>query len=193
MIIFSRLPGFITVFYNAVKKVIIEFGSSENYSSHPMLATNHAEDYIINKIQKKCYDSPAKDLKILIWKQNAKGEIRPVFCCQWCKKRILQTKFPIENVITISNEYMHHLYPDNPEYFTKKSIKLDSSDDSYSSDSSEDSLDLKMGSKNKTFIPHRRNVTISAVTEYVYRYPLLKIHNSRRPIVGKGCKPSPMV
>ncbi len=68
---------------------------------------SHAEDIVITDIMRKWrYQYDVRDLYIIIWKQNAKHVIRPVFCCQWCKKRIHNSIIPANNVKTISELYM---------------------------------------------------------------------------------------
>ena len=84
-------------------------GSSSPYSSHPLLHAIHAEDMALNYIDSLRHKYYRKfnpnDVYIIIWKQNAKGDIRPVFCCDWCSKLLLKSSIPIKNIITISDDY----------------------------------------------------------------------------------------
>jgi hypothetical protein len=99
--------GSIIVFYSNRQKAILKIGSSEAYSTHPLLHGLHAEQFALNFITKKLqFNYPLRDIYILIWKQNAVQEIKPAFCCAWCSKMLIKSGFPLRNVITISNEYM---------------------------------------------------------------------------------------
>ena len=132
-------------------------------STHPLLLNLHAEDIVITEIVKKWqYIYNINDLQILIWKQNILGEIRPVYSCQWCKKRIIKSGFPIQNVITINQYYMlnHYIYY-HPALFDVPEIPI---------------------------IFTKSNIIECAVTEYIHRYPLLRIQNSRHPMKRRNSK-----
>jgi len=86
---------------------MLKIGSSEPYSTHPLLHANHAEMIALNLITKKYqYIYDLKDIYIFIWKQNANYQIKPAFCCAWCSKMLNKSKFPLKNVITISDNYL---------------------------------------------------------------------------------------
>ena len=96
------------MFYSSRQKVILKIGSSEPYSTHPLLYCLHAEIIALNFITKKIqYKYSINDIYILIWKQNVNCEIKPAYCCAWCAKMLLKFHFPLKNIITISNEYMN--------------------------------------------------------------------------------------
>lgn len=199
----------IIVFYNAAKKKLLKFGSSDIYSTHPLLATIHAEDLLITEITKKWqYQYNINDLIILIWKQNAKQEIRPIFCCQWCKKRIIKSGFPTENVITISDYYMENLHKITTpsQLYTTDATSIQSfhtthitdtisTDDSSDDTSSINSTDFQIITKNTkkkkkkiinmTDLFNKNNICQIAITDYVFRYPLMRIQNSIRPLKKK--------
>ena len=66
----------------------------------------HAEQIAFKKIHKyysKIYK--INEIKILIWKQNNFGEIRPIHCCHWCSKLPKIYNFPQENIYTLSKEF----------------------------------------------------------------------------------------
>ena len=65
----------------------------------------HAEQIALKKIHmyySKIYK--ITDIKILIWKQNNFGEIRPIHCCNWCSKLPKHYNFPPKNIYTLSKE-----------------------------------------------------------------------------------------
>ena len=97
------------MFYSNRQKAILKIGSSESYSTHPLLHCVHAEEYALNFICKKLqYNYSLNDIYILIWKQNAVQEIKPAFCCAWCTKMMTKSKFPLKNIITISDYYIEN-------------------------------------------------------------------------------------
>ena len=108
LLVLSILEVSITVFYTSRQKAILKIGSSEAYSTHPLLHGVHAEDFALGYITKKLqYIYSLKDIYIFIWKQNAAFEIKPAFCCAWCTKMIIKSGFPLKNVVTISQQYMN--------------------------------------------------------------------------------------
>ena len=40
------------------------------------------------------------NIKIIIWKQNKKGEIRGVNCCSWCKQTIIKSELNDSQIVT---------------------------------------------------------------------------------------------
>ena len=96
----------------------MKVGSSEPFSTHPLLHGLHAEEsalrFIIKKLQ---YLYSLKDIYIFIWKQNANFEIKPAFCCAWCSKMLRNSGFPIKNVITINQKYLdRYVMVDKTDY-----------------------------------------------------------------------------
>ena len=57
----------------------------------------HAEENAIRKCLKAHINF--KNIRILIWKENCTN-VKSVFSCNWCKKYIQKTKFPLNRVIT---------------------------------------------------------------------------------------------
>lgn len=98
------------MFYSNRQKAILKIGSSEAYSTHPLLHCIHAEYLALGFITKKLqYLYSLSDIYILIWKQNAACEIKPAFCCAWCSKMLSKSRFPLKNVVTISQQYLDGL------------------------------------------------------------------------------------
>ena len=93
-------------------------GSSEAYSTHPLLHGLHAEESALKFITKKLQHSYSlKDIYIFIWKQNANYDIRPAFCCAWCSKMLRNSGFPLKNVITVSQKFLDgHVILDKTDY-----------------------------------------------------------------------------
>jgi hypothetical protein len=40
--------------------------------------------------------------KIIIWKQNKEGQVRPVYCCCWCMKLLLKNGYTNDDIMTFS-------------------------------------------------------------------------------------------
>lgn len=81
---------------------ILEFGNSY-YGSHNLLVSLHAEEAAINSIYKKWINRyNIRDLSILIWKQAKNGSIKPVYCCDWCRKYITKNNINPNSVITFT-------------------------------------------------------------------------------------------
>ena len=86
----------------------MKIGNSEPYSTHPLLHATHAEIIALDIITKKLqYEYDLKDIYIFIWKQNASQQIKPVFCCSWCRKMLSKSRFPLKNIVTISDYYLN--------------------------------------------------------------------------------------
>jgi hypothetical protein len=67
------------------------------------LVSLHAEEAAINSIYKKWINRyNIRDLTILIWKQAKNGTIKPVYCCDWCRKYITKHNINPDSVITFT-------------------------------------------------------------------------------------------
>jgi hypothetical protein len=67
------------------------------------LVSLHAEEAAINSIYKKWINRyNIRDLTILIWKQAKNGTIKPVYCCDWCRKYIAKHNINPDSVITFT-------------------------------------------------------------------------------------------
>jgi hypothetical protein len=106
---------YIIAFYDAKRKIVIEYGSS-TVGNHKILHGTHAEEnglkciynYVITRYRRQKAARLINNFKILIWKQNSLCDIRPVFCCKWCIKQIKKYEFPIENVITFDDVFANY-------------------------------------------------------------------------------------
>lgn len=89
------------MFYEIRKKNVLSIGSSVP-DAHNILLSKHAEEYAIMEIKKYLSRSnkKLKDIKIIIWKQNKEGCIKPVNCCAWCKKTILKNNLNNNQIVT---------------------------------------------------------------------------------------------
>ena len=96
----------------------MKVGSSEAFSTHPLLHGLHAEESALQFIRKKLQNYYSlKDIYIFIWKQNANYDIRPAFCCAWCSKMLINSRFPLKNVITINQKYLdRYVMVDKTDY-----------------------------------------------------------------------------
>lgn len=75
-----------------------------------MLVSTHAEEAALQSIYKRwIHKYDIQNLNILIWKQNKNGDIKPVYCCDWCKKLITKRNFPINNVITFNEIFCNYV------------------------------------------------------------------------------------
>ena len=98
----SCLLGFIIVFYETKGKHVINVGSSRP-DRHHILLCKHAEEFALKDIKrymKKSSNRKLKNIKIMIWKQNKKGEIRGVNCCSWCKQTIIKSELNNSQIVT---------------------------------------------------------------------------------------------
>lgn len=94
------------MFYSIKKGIIIDSGTSSLIQRHNVLLNTHAEEIALRRIRKihsKRY--AIKDLRIIIWKQNNHGLVKPIDCCKWCTKMIKKSGFCMDNVLTFNREF----------------------------------------------------------------------------------------
>ena len=114
---------------------VLEFGHSY-YGSHNLLVSLHAEEAAINSIYKKWINLyNIRDLSILIWKQSKNGAIKPVYCCDWCRKYITKNNINPNSVITftqticdISNSVITDNITDNNINMTDNNMNKNTND-----------------------------------------------------------------
>jgi hypothetical protein len=93
-----------------ILKGILKIGTSmPQSSSRALLYSVHAEDMALDAIRKELrHHGRAKytiaDFTILIWKQNAAQQIRPIACCSWCAHQLQRVGMPISNILTVSDD-----------------------------------------------------------------------------------------
>ena len=96
----------IIVFYSAKKGIIIDSGTSSLIQRHGVLLNTHAEEIALKRIKRiHSRKYKIKDLRIIIWKQNNHGLVKPIDCCKWCTKMIQRYNFPMDQVLTFNKEF----------------------------------------------------------------------------------------
>lgn len=71
-----------------------------------MLLNTHAEEIALKRIFKiHLRKHKLNDLRLIIWKQNNHGLIKPINCCGWCTKLIRKYNFPMDHVLTFNQEF----------------------------------------------------------------------------------------
>lgn len=116
----------IIVFYSAKKGIIIDSGTSSLIQRHGVLLNTHAEEIALKRIKRiHSRKHKIKDLRIIIWKQNNHGLVKPIDCCKWCTKMIQRYNFPVDQVLTFSREFDDTLDFEIHENILKSAISSD--------------------------------------------------------------------
>ena len=110
--------------YDKKKKSIIHYGSSRPCGCNHHKSSIHAEQLAINYC--KLHIKNIKNIKIIIWKWNKKGNIKSAFSCHSCSQII--NKFNYNNLfytIDENNEKLISSLVENPMLSLSYMIKYD--------------------------------------------------------------------
>ena len=114
----SILAVLIIVFYTLKNGKIIDSGTSSLILRHGVLLNTHAEEIALKRIKRiHSRKYKIKDLRIIIWKQNNHGLVKPIDCCKWCTKLIQRYSFPMDQVLTFNREF-----DDNSDFGVRENI-----------------------------------------------------------------------